>query len=1407
MEKSASNPDVVLDKERIDDTAPSSQYDEDEYDEHESLDPLFKYTRMGGSLPRLPKRVGGEGFVVSPLLHPLLASASTCCKMGRVILPPEPLTLDATTEPKAFNSNKSNDLWMKPHLVMAVGFQSGQICFLDAQSALAIIPSEQLKLKESTHQQAVDPIVDVSLDASANFLAAINTTGMCAIWEIKYTSGRTKGTLSPTQPISNTDGSLSVPDNPFASFLSTLAGPAAVATPTTIPVDQQFANNPSILKTLSVQAYRISYPSSFGPPTVLCLDPSYKRRREKAVLVGFADGRLMLTKRGLLFQRRKDDVIYQGSRGTGGIEAIEWRGSLIAWADASGIKIFDVESMIRIAHVERPKGARPSLHPTIYNLKPNLCFETSSNLLVAWGDCVMTMVVKETIIGKTQDSNTLASTGGLPPDAPISPDLVSTIVKRRTVECTMAWELDCIACGVAPLDAEHLVVLGLVPTIDDVEILQREAGAGANDLELQVISRAEGTVIHADVLPITCLPSNAHASTNGVMQESGGSYFLLSSFDIPRMEDTIESEEEGILATDPDFDFNIFASAAKAVFQDSHLKWNMNSVAFEKEEASESKDDQLVVSRPEDTEEEIDKFKNEEDDATSVDSDDYEFIIRPNNSEQVTAATETPSIPPFMVFCSPADIVSIRVKDIDDAISHSLSRHRFGLALHRGLRHRRQLRKHEFNDLVNAFLRAVLRISPIESVGEQKPLSIRRLRLAAAATPTLLGGNVQMWEHWIDEFRRIPGALFILREFIPVRDPHLPAHVYDNVLRTMLRETEEVLSNESKVLSGDATNEATRRFLATLTAWGPTQGLSEKIKFYQYQNEQQSKLGGVEMENNYLEEGKEALARRFNQSAAGYLQLGARRELRNLGANSIETVDATAFGSTDSLFDVDDMVAEVSSRMTILGNAVRLPVVNDLPDNRVAMEALAELHIMMGRYEKALQVFLAVGCLHSRKSIEELENEAVDCVNHWDDWVDNRNKTPGVNPYGFVLSMIEYHHLHQSLLNTDLLPNSDNLSSPLVSLIRLVGLESIGDFLVEHCVPPLDEMNFLPSSIESRTSMDTSDSLDLQEGKEILPLNLVAEQLVENPKLRYWYLHLIFVKRPEMYVSFPTTAVPPREVTELHRAHLDLYIDFAIDRDSAKSLVGTESYNVVQKTTPLLSFLKAALPLGGIRPIEVRRLLEAQREESSGDFPHSFSIELAYVIEHYGKETEGDALTVLDLYLKGASSVTLATSYAQRNTRHTIVLWNTLIQYCLEGNSSTDSREGAREDGALFGSLLESAAVCGADLALLVTRIPQGMNIEGLRPRLVAAVGDYRLKLKMHESASNICNVERIGLLRELTHRSRRGMRYITTVEADDPSIPQKKTPEVKLASVNVHGKNTIERPSRYRRQLSLPMR
>jgi hypothetical protein len=206
--------------------------------------------------------------------------------------------------------------------------------------------------------------------------------------------------------------------------------------------------------------------------------------------------------------------------------------------------------------------------------------------------------------------------------------------------------------------------------------------------------------------------------------------------------------------------------------------------------------------------------------------------------------------------------------------------------------------------------------------------------------------------------------------------------------------------------------------------------------------------------------------------------------------------------------------------------------------------------------------------------------------------------------------------------------------------------------------------------------------------------------------------------------------------------------------------------------------------------MEIGKLLQLERKGSAG-VSRIFALELAYIMEHFGDDSEEEARLILDLYLKGCLNLMLAVSYAQRALRHSSMLWETLIDYCLSEKKAESasiktasptpkkaSRSGA--DGSLFGSLLEAAALSGADLAHLVKQIPPGMAIEGLRPRLVSAVADYRLKVQIRQTTSDIATQERIALLRELEHRSRRGTRY-------DNSLVQKNKDVTSMATTTLH--------------------
>ncbi len=149
-----------------------------------------------------------------------------------------------------------------------------------------------------------------------------------------------------------------------------------------------------------------------------------------------------------------------------------------------------------------------------------------------------------------------------------------------------------------------------------------------------------------------------------------------------------------------------------------------------------------------------------------------------------------------------------------------------------------------------------------------------------------------------------------------------------------------------------------------------------------------------------------------------------------------------------------------------------------------------------------------------------------------------------------------------------------------------------------------------------------------------------------------------------------------------------------------------------------------------------------------------------------------DANEILQLYLHGAKNLHLAVAFAERSRKYSDQLWDKLIEHCTTPSSLTSGETQNSTMGALFGSLLEAAAHSGSDVANLVSKIPTGMPIEGLRPKLIAAVTDYRYKLKMHDNVATIFTEDKLSIIRELSHGHRRGERIL--VDKDNSFIKTK---------------------------------
>lgn len=689
--------------------------------------------------------------------------------------------------------------------VTVLGFANGSVAVLDAQTHTLICGSSSLlslsasstaaaaatstmttlQLRESG---ATHPIVGLSMDASGSFLAAVDAGGMCTIFEFhKFQFNHPGGGAAPTTAaaVANAqDGNNSNPRTPaaapapaesnvFTSFMSAFTGSKTAATQATRPATS--SDNHSTLPTVTVsslQAYRIPYPRNFGTPTTVALDPAYKRRREKAVLVGFADGRLVQTKRGLIFQRRNDAVLHQAlppapadTTMSPGIQSLCWRGGLVAWAEPSGIRLLNAENLTKIAHVDRPVGARPSLYPSVKDMTARLCFETANRLLVAWGDCLLQLTIRESNLTTSGGGPTATTEHGNNNNNVL--DGAPAMVRRRTVQCTMAWELDCIAAGVVPLDENHVAILGLVPNNDDDEN-NTNTGTVENEVEVQVLSRTDGNVVYSDLLPVLkrppgTKPSSSRRAKKKPTGESMAHHGLLSTFSVPRMGnvDEMQTQEMNGSEFDP---VSLFAGGIvpRQTFRDSHQRWDLSHVSPDPSPHDVGTDD------GESNEGDGEDDGNDDDTVGSVDSDDYAFVLRPLQMESGNATVATP---PTMWVVTDADAVAVRVRNLDDAITAILDRP--AMALQRALRRRAQLRKHKLDDLVNAYFAAVLRIP---SSSNKKRLSLRRMKLAASAMPVLLGGNIELWKRWIEALEDLPGALFILRNVLPVRGKSVVHH-------------------------------------------------------------------------------------------------------------------------------------------------------------------------------------------------------------------------------------------------------------------------------------------------------------------------------------------------------------------------------------------------------------------------------------------------------------------------------------------------------------------------------------------------------------------------------------------------------------------------------------------------------
>jgi hypothetical protein len=119
------------------------------------------------------------------------------------------------------------------------------------------------------------------------------------------------------------------------------------------------------------------------------------------------------------------------------VSVIAWRGNIVAWGDATQVRIMDLSTQSAICFLNCPQGV------SAYSPLPCCLFwESECDILIGWADSVRHVELSTT------------------PGGVGAPDII-------TARSVIDWETDCIVCGISSFDADHVVLLGYAPPVEE----------------------------------------------------------------------------------------------------------------------------------------------------------------------------------------------------------------------------------------------------------------------------------------------------------------------------------------------------------------------------------------------------------------------------------------------------------------------------------------------------------------------------------------------------------------------------------------------------------------------------------------------------------------------------------------------------------------------------------------------------------------------------------------------------------------------------------------------------------------------------------------------------------------------------------------------------------------------------
>lgn len=172
------------------------------------------------------------------------------------------------------------------------------------------------------------------------------------------------------------------------------------------------------------------------------------------------------------------DILFDGNQS--GVKAAAWRGKIIAWADASHVRLMDMSTQTALCYFNAPS------YPANAGLSANICpcslhWESPSSLLVGWADSFRHVE----ILNENNDEYTEQSTS-------------------CSARLAASWRADGVIMSVVAFDVDHIAMLSLLPAEDDND--------DSMVPELQIVSRRTGEVLSSDSLPMLATAASVTAT-------------------------------------------------------------------------------------------------------------------------------------------------------------------------------------------------------------------------------------------------------------------------------------------------------------------------------------------------------------------------------------------------------------------------------------------------------------------------------------------------------------------------------------------------------------------------------------------------------------------------------------------------------------------------------------------------------------------------------------------------------------------------------------------------------------------------------------------------------------------------------------------------------------------------------